>query len=417
MIGEALALDGGKPAVRLAPPHFEWPPIDDRTVEAVKRQLFDTISVYDRSGVIARVEDRIKAAIGVEHALLTNSGSAALHTMYVACDLGPGDEVICPAHTFFATVSPMLFTGAVPVFVDIGPDGNIDPAAVESAISPRTKAIVVTHMWGLPCDMNRLVQIAQKYQLILLEDTSHAFGAKYRGRPVGSFGKAAAQSLQGQKPLTGGEGGVLLTNDPELYYRGVALGHFNARCKQEIPDGHQLKEFAVTGMGLKLRIHAVAAAIVEQQLDVIEECIAGRDRVAHRMANALGKLPGVVPILPGSGSTSSWYSLVLRLTDDVLSEVTIERIHAALMAEGAAEVQRPSDSFLLPLLPLFQRPGTLFPVYRDMKMPAGEYPSATSFHNSVLRLPVWHRAEDEEIVGQYLEAFHKVWRIMVPGRW
>ncbi|MER6769708.1 DegT/DnrJ/EryC1/StrS family aminotransferase [Streptomyces bacillaris] len=407
---DLLAVYGGTPVVSAPQPHFPWPLIDERTHAAVARQLDESVSLYNRSGVIARVEDRLRAAVGVKHALLTNSGTSALHSMYVACGLGPGDEVICPAYTFFATATPLFFTGAVPVPVDCGDDGNMDAAAVEAAITPRTKAIVVTHMWGLPCDMDRLLEVAERHGLMLLEDTSHAYGATYKAMPVGSFGHAAAQSLQGQKPLTGGEGGVLLTNHDDVHYGGVAVGHYNVRCKQEIPAHHPLAEFAVTGMGLKFRIHPLAAAIVEQQMDEYEDVLAGRTRIAAVMAERLGALRGVTPLLPSEGSTSSWYALILRLDAAVPGNAGPEEIQKALEAEGAVEVDRPGSTRPIPQLPLFQRPGDVFPSYRGVRMPeASCFPQANAFHSSILKLPVWHRAADEKIVDEYLTAFEKVW--------
>lgn len=346
------------------------------------------------------------------HALLTNSGTQALHSMFVATELSPGDEVICPAYTFFATVSPLLFTGARPVFVDCGPDGNVDPAAVRSAINSRTKAIVVTHMWGVPCDMAPLVEIANAHELALLEDTSHAFGAAYKGAPVGSFGRAAAQSLQGQKPLTGGEGGVMFTSDPDVYYRALALGHYNKRCKSEIPADHWLSEFAVTGMGLKYRSHPLAMAIVEQQLDDYDNLLASRDRAAERMISALGALPGIEPVVPAPNATSSWYALVLRLTDDIPGRASIDTVYKALLAEGATEVDRPGSTCPLPQLPLFQNPSMIFPAYRGTRMQSAEaFPRANAFHESILKLPVW-RAEEYEIIDEYIEAFQKVWKVL-----
>lgn len=137
--------------------------------------------------------------------------------MYAGCDLQPGDEVISPTYTFYATVTPMVFTRAKPVFADRKEDGNIDPWEIEKKITDKTKAIVVTHMWGIPCDMDTITAVAKKHNLRLLEDCSHAHGAEFDGQKVGTFGDAAAWSLQGQKTVTGGEGAILLTDDEEIH--------------------------------------------------------------------------------------------------------------------------------------------------------------------------------------------------------
>jgi dTDP-4-amino-4,6-dideoxygalactose transaminase len=138
---------------------------------------------------------------------------------------------------------------------------------IEKKITDKTKAIVVTHMWGIPCDMDAITVIAKKHNLRLLEDCSHAHGAKFNEQKVGTFGDAAVWSLQGQKTVTGGEGGILLTDDGEIHTRALLLGQYNKRCKQEIPRDHPLYQYALTGFGLKLRAHPLAIAMADQQFD------------------------------------------------------------------------------------------------------------------------------------------------------
>lgn len=398
------------PAVTAPEPHFVWPVVDEATLEAVRAQLVESVSVYDRSGVVARVEDALARWHGVRHAVLMSSGTCALHAAYVAAGVGPGDEVIVPAYTFFATASPLLQTGATPVLVDCDERGNLDPARVADAVTSATRAIVVTHMWGLPADVAALRAIADTRGLLLVEDTSHAFGASVDGRPVGAFGDLAAQSLQGQKPLTGGEGGVLLTDDDELYYRGVAIAHYNVRCKREIPATHPLARYAVTGLGLKWRIHPAAAAMVEQQLGVHDAVRSGRDACAARMAARIRRLPGVEVLLPREGEQGSWYALVLRLDDALLAHVDADTLVERLHREGAVEVDRPGSTRPLAQLPLFQDPGGALPAYAGRSGARPEdYPAANDFFDRTLKLPVWHRAADMPVVDQYLDAFDKVW--------
>ena len=284
----ALAINGGAPVITAPKPHYRWPIITDATREAVLRQLDESISVYDRSGVIERLESQLAGYFARKHALLFNSDTCALLAIYFGSGFREGDEVICPAYTLFATATPLFFTGAIPILVDCDAHGNIDPAQVEKAITPRTKAIVVTHMWRRPCDMDGLGYVSDRHGIPLLEDGSHAHGARYSGRRIGGFGRASAFSLQGQKTLTGGEGGVLLTDDEEVFYRALALGHHNKRCKTEIPAGHPLRPYATTAFGLKFRIHPLAAAIVEEQLRSLDEIIASREAQAQEMAEMLG---------------------------------------------------------------------------------------------------------------------------------
>lgn len=399
-----------RPAVTAPLPHFTWPVIDDATLQAISTQLYDSVSIYNRSGVIARVEEALEKWHNTAHAVLMNSGTSALHAAYVAADVGPGDEVIVPAYTFFATASPLLQTGASPVLVDCDSRGNLDPKRAAEAITEATKAIVVTHMWGLPADIESLRALANEHNLLLIEDTSHAFGATVAGRPVGSFGNIAAQSLQGQKPLTGGEGGVLLTDSDDLYYRAIAIAHYNVRCKQEIPREHPLATYAVTGLGLKWRIHPLAAAMVEQQLSIYPNIATGRETTAARMAQRLGALTGVEVLQPRPGETGSWYALILKLNDGVLERADADAIVGLLHAQGAIEADRPGSTRPLAQLPLFQSPGVVHRAYAGH--PGSDpdlFPVANDFFARTIKLPVWHRSADQVVVDQYLDAFEKVW--------
>ncbi|MFC8044045.1 DegT/DnrJ/EryC1/StrS family aminotransferase [Nocardia sp. NPDC057353] len=168
---------------------------------------------YDRSGVIADLEDALAAYFGTRYAVLTSSGTAGLYSMYAACGLSLGDEVIVPAYTFFATATPLLHLGVVPILVDCDHTGNLDPHELPARITEKTKAIVVTHMWGMPAQLRSLAGLAEVYGLQLLEDGSHVHGATVAGRKIGTFGRAAAFSMNGPKPLSAGEGGFVLTDD------------------------------------------------------------------------------------------------------------------------------------------------------------------------------------------------------------
>lgn len=404
-----LALLGGPKTVDVDRSHFTWPVISDATRAAVMRQLDECISIYNRSGIIEKLENRLRDYHGTKHALLTNSGTAALHSMFAGARLEPGDEVICPAYTFYATVTPLFNLGVRPVLAECEADGNISAEDVERRITPKTKAIMVTHMWGIPCDMAALQRVAHAHGLLLFEDISHACGAKYDGVRVGSFGDASALSLQAQKTLTGGEGGVVLTSDDEIFYRALAFGHYNKRCKVEIPKDHELAPFAVTGIGLKLRIHPLAAAIADQQLDELDGFIAARQTMTERMMAGLSEVPSLeMPIIP-SNRCSSWYAFVMQYKPEQLGGLSIDRFYEALHAEGCSELDRPSSTRPLNQHALFQRPGDLFPAYRDMPgYGPDDFPRAGAFHEGALKLPVWHDPADVELCDLYIEAFRKV---------
>ena len=200
---------------------YVHPKITKEIEEAVIDQLHDTISIYDRSNIFEKFEDDFKKYHNRKYALLTSSGTAALWSMYDAIGLKSGDEIICPAYTFFATNTPIFLTGAIPVLVDCDFYGNINPDKIEEKITPRTKAIVVTHMWGYPCEMEKIKKIADKYHLYLLEDCSHSHGGSYKGKKLGEWGDVAIFSLQGNKIVTGGEGGILITDNKQIYDRAI----------------------------------------------------------------------------------------------------------------------------------------------------------------------------------------------------
>lgn len=367
-----------------------WPPITDETVQAVLGQITpDDISYYKRQGVFIKFEDAFKESIGRKHALVVSSGTAALHTAMVACELGPDDEVIVPAYTFYATATPLFQTGALPVLVDAAEsDGNIDPAKIEAAITARTKAVIVTHMWGMPCDMDAIYEISQRHGLRLIEDCSHAHGALYKGRPVGSFGDIAIWSLQGQKLVTGGEGGIVLTDEDNLHYRALLFGQYNKRCLQEIPEGHPLRKYAVTGMGLKLRAHPFAIAMAHQQFQHLGGWHASMNRNASRLTELMSGIDGIqLPVLQHVGDEPSWYAYTFRVTRPLA--ISTKQFCEELNIAGIVDADMPGSTCPLNLLPLFQNPGPLFPSY-DGKIAysPGDFPVAEAFFGSAIKLPI-----------------------------
>ena len=225
---------------------------------------------------IARFEEAFKAHLGVKYAIATSSCTGALHMGMAALGVGPGDEVIMADTNWIATASPIVQLGAKPVFVDILPDSwCIDPAQVEAAITPLTKAIVAVHLYGNLCDMDTLLAIGRKYGIPVIEDAAEAIGSQYRGQRAGSMGVFGAFSFHGTKTMTTGEGGMFVTNDPELYETVLTLSnHGRAR--------NQTKQFWPDMVGFKYKMSNVQAAIGCAQVERIEELIARkRDVMAH----------------------------------------------------------------------------------------------------------------------------------------
>ncbi|MFD5111185.1 DegT/DnrJ/EryC1/StrS family aminotransferase [Streptomyces sp. NPDC058391] len=405
-----LALLGGDAVVTAGGPHFEWPPVDDTTRAKVAAQLDTAISIPGRSGIVAELEDALQEYFGVRHAVTTSSGTAALHAAYSAARITVGDEVIVPAWTFHATASPLFHLRAVPVLCETGPDGNIDPTRVEELITRRTRAIMVTHLWGRPAAMLSLQSIAKGHNLALLEDCSHAHGASHGGQKVGTFGLAGAFSLNGPKPLSGGEGGFVLTDDDDTYYRLLTFAHYNKRAKSEIPAEHPLAKYAVTGSGLKLRIHPLAAALAHDQLSRLDSYLAGRAEMAAYLTAEFARIPGFEVAPMPDGVVPSWYGLTLTYHPGELGGLGIERFHQALVAEGATEFDRPGSTCPMNQLPLYQHPAMLFPghPHSHRRYEAGDFPIAEHTHAHTIKLPVWHREEDRPLAASYVRAAIKV---------
>ncbi|AXG77067.1 DegT/DnrJ/EryC1/StrS family aminotransferase [Streptomyces paludis] len=405
-----LALLGGRPAVTATGTHFAWPPIDDTTRARVAAQLDTAISLPGRSGIVAELEDALQAYFGVRHAITLSSGTAALHAAYWAAHVNAWDEVIVPAWTFHATASPLFHLRAVPVLCETGPDGNIDPTRVEELITPRTRAVMVTHLWGRPADTGALRAIAETHDLALLEDGSHAHGASLGGQKTGTFGLAGAFSLNGPKPLSGGEGGFVLTDDDDTYYRVLTFAHYNKRAKSEIPADHPLARYAVTGAGLKLRIHPLAAALAHDQLGRLDGYLAGRAEIARHLGDRFADMPGLHAVPMPCGVIPSWYGLTLIYRPEELGGLGIERFHQALLAEGATEFDRPGSTCPMNRLSLYRQPGPLFPGHplSHRRYAEGDFPLAEHSYRHTIKLPVWHRGEDLPLVDQYVRAARKV---------
>ncbi len=269
---------------------------------------------------VAELEERWAAYCGVKHAIALSNGTVALMSVFAGLGLGPGDEVITVAHTFNATVSSILFTGATPVFVDIEPDTYLmDAGRIEAAITPRTRAICPVSLFGVVADMDAIQAIADRHGLTVVEDACQAHGAMYRGRRAGSFGYAAF-SLYGTKNMTTGEGGFVTTNDDRLadwirLYRNQGM---RQRYHHEI-------------LGYNFRMTDIAAAIGLVQLDKLEHNTARRQAVATRYDEAFADLPIQLPICP-SGRTHVYHQYTLTVGPD--RDQIVEEMKAAGVSCG-----------------------------------------------------------------------------------
>lgn len=256
-------------------------------------------SISDGSGLIGAFEREFAAMTGSSFALAMNSGTAALHSAYFAIGVGPGTEVIVPSYTWHASATPVLQCGAVPVFCDIDRRTlTIDVDDMSRRITERTRAICVVHIWGNPAEMDRILEIARRHSLSVVEDCSHAHGARYDGRPVGSWGDVGCFSLHASKPVAAGEGGVAVTDDPVLFDRMVLLGHVG-----RLRTGHAAKgvgvedgDLGVIDLGMKYRPHPFAIHLARSQLRRLPAQNARRARIWSRIREELCGKSAVVPV-------------------------------------------------------------------------------------------------------------------------
>ncbi len=258
--------------------------VGEEEIEAVSSVIREKkLFRYQIGDQCDRFEARYAEYLGADHVGLTVSGSFALSAAMTALGLGPGDEVLIPAHTYMATATSVLTTGAIPVIVDIDESITISPQAIEDAIGPRTKAVVVVHMWGAACDMDAIMKIARKHNLFVIEDACQGVGGGYKGSKLGTIGDIGAYSFNYYKNMTCGEGGAFVTSDPRLAERAkcaIDPCHFYWNGKA---DG--LEPFSSNGA----RASEIQGAMLNVQLDRIDEIISKmRDEKKRILAGTAG---------------------------------------------------------------------------------------------------------------------------------
>ena len=320
-----LAIHGGTP-VR-AEPYPAWPEYDERERDLLLAVL-DSRQWWSTQGTkVHEFEQAWGALHGTGPALAVTNGSHAIEVALLATGIGQGDEVIVPSWTFFATAASVLMANAVPVLVDVElGTGCIDPVAVEAAITERTRAVIAVHIAGHPADMDRLTEICVRHDLVLIEDCAHAHGSRFNGRMVGTFGAAGSYSFQASKLMTGGEGGAIVTTDPEVRARAKSLSDCGRR-----PGEWFYSHYALGG---NYRMTEWQGAVLLAQLDRFEEQADRRDRHAGLLNTELAKIPGVHPQArdPRCDRQGN-YCYVVRIDSDEFG-ADREPVRLALAAEG-----------------------------------------------------------------------------------
>ncbi len=384
-----LALHGGKPVrSQLLPYGRQF--ITDEDINAVCEVLRS--NWLTTGPKIDEFESLFAQAVGSKYAVAVSSGTAALHLALIAGDIGPGDEVITSPITFVATANCICYQGATPVFVDVEPDTlNIDPAKIEEAITPRTRAIIAVDYAGHPCDLEPIMALCKKHSLLLIQDSAHALGAHYQGKPVGSLADVTAFSLHPVKHITTGEGGMATTNNEELAQRlkrfrnhGLTSDH---RQRQKSGAWH----YDMEELGYNYRLTELNGTLGISQLEKLPKLVARRQEIVAQYESAFSKITEIDLPICRTDCNSSWHLYVPQLN---LDQLTADRdlIFQAMRAENiGANVH--------------YAPVPWFSYYQKRGYQKGNWPVAETAFQRILSLPLWPgmNTDDVQDVARALE--------------
>jgi len=327
---------------------------------------------------VREFEEAVAEFSGTAHAVAVNSGTAALHAAAFALGIGPGDEVIVPPMTFAASSNCILYLGGTPVFVDVEPDTlNIDPQKIEAAITDKTKAIIAVDFAGQPCNHDAIRAIADRHGLAVIQDAAHSFGTAYKGQPVGRQNELTTFSFHPVKPITTGEGGMIVTDNTEyaeamrkLRSHGISADH---RQRAEKGTWH----YEMTDLGFNYRISDIQCALGLSQLRKLPEWIKRRQEIARHYDEAFGELP-IEPLVTRPENSHAYHIYVVRFPER-------SRVFTALRKEGIG-------------VNVHYIPVHLHPYYQQhLGTGPGLCPVAEAAYEKIISLPVFPRMTDADI--------------------
>jgi dTDP-4-amino-4,6-dideoxygalactose transaminase len=410
---EKLALLGGEPLIKVDGPHKVWPPqADENELLEIKDQRNIDISIKGKTGPIKELEESFLDFLDnkMKYCISFNSGTSALLAAYFAMGIEEDDEVIGPSLTYHAALSPVFFLKGNVVLVDIDKKTRcIDAEEIEKFITKKTKIITVVHQWGHPADMDRIMEIAKKNDLLVLEDCSHAHGSKYKDKMCGTFGDIAIFSLQAQKMIFAGEGGVLVTNNKKYHDRATLLGHYRDRSKEEIKD-IEYNKYWQTGFGLKLRMSPFNAVVAKYSLLNYEKHKENRHKCLNYLNKRLEEIDYIENIYNSDHiDRGAWYGFKPLYIKEKLDNLDRKKLIEALRAEGMY-IGTPSGT-VLATQPLYKDfPDLMFGKRNKKKInKLDDFPNAVDVQENALSLPTfsdWDR--DKDIIDQYMLAFKKI---------
>ncbi|MCE5266893.1 MAG: DegT/DnrJ/EryC1/StrS family aminotransferase [Planctomycetaceae bacterium] len=409
---ETLAASGGTPTVTfpkaIQRKVFRWPPYGRPERDAILAMLEgdDQNSFYR---YLPELEARWRNYNQVPFAKTHMNGTSALLAMYFALDLPPGSEIMVPSYTFYGAITTMRFFGCVPVFVDINPrTATFDVEHARKVMNPRVRAIVPMHSWGLPCEMDHICDFAKEHGLSVLEDCAHAHGASMQGRKVGTWGRMGIYSFQGSKPLPGIEGGMGVYQRREDYERAAVLGHYEVVSGYAPAQGGGLaadspyRKYLGTGLGLKLRMHPMAAVLILKQLENLDKQNAIVRTQVRRINDRICQLPGLSEPVCRPDQERVYYFGNTLFLDEAKAGISRTALVNALKAEGVS-------------VSVWEYPENhKFAIYSEpqwwhhpVDVPKA-LPGTDEVNRRAINVALFYQ-EAPELVEQYIKAFEKVW--------
>ncbi len=416
MSKEKLAILGGEPVFNekdVPESLFKWPIITEEDEQAVLHVLrHENISGHNITDEFQR---QFAAWQGTKYALGFSSGTMALAAAMFAVGLGAGDEIICPTMTYWASIAQCMTFGAKPVFCNVGEDLSIDPDDFEKRITKRTKAVMVVHYCAYPADMDRIMEIANKHNIIVIEDVSHAQGGMYKGKKLGTFGKVAAMSLMSGKSFAIGEAGMLVTDDVNVWERAIAYGHYDRNNENFLGANEELKKYYRLPLGgVKGRVNQTCSAMGLVQLKYYDQRCEEIRKALNYFWDSLEGLPGIraLRVDENDGSTmGGWYAPKGIYVPEELDGLSIATFAKAVTAEGP-DCHEGANVCL--------HTHDLFKTYdfRNCGKPSSiEYTDDTEYDNTDYLAPSmkrycfsipWFKHFDKEWIDKYIAAFRKV---------
>jgi dTDP-4-amino-4,6-dideoxygalactose transaminase len=386
-----LAIKGGTPTHTTG--WSGWPIVDEREIKAVTDVVKS--GAFGFGSKVAEFEVKFAEYMDAKYGICTNSGTTSIITALIAAGVGAGDEVIIPPYTFIATASAVLDANGTPVFADIDPDNYcLSPESVEQMITEKTRAIITVHLGGCPTDMDVLMALAKKYNLAVIEDASHAHGARYKGKAVGALGDMGCFSFQSSKNLNCGEGGIVLTNDQALYDRCLAQHNSRRISSETIGDMSDI-------VGTNFRMTEFQGAILLAQFERFDEQSNIRDENGMFLTKQLRQIGGFKIPRPSYVTRHGYHFITITYESEEFKGLPLGDFIDALNAEGI-----PCGGGYGPLYrdgifqsPITHRPVTRNPVYySNLYLPITEELSTKTiwiFHSVLLG----SRRDMEDIVG------------------